>query len=186
VFKKTPCLLNKTTEVVKMKPLKMIVYLIALSSLMGCSHATLSRDDCVRGDWLALGVQDGMNGKTVGELNLHKQACLDYGITPDSKSYLTGREKGLLEYCRLDNAVTSGLNGQLYQSVCPKEVDEAFRKQNAAAYNLYLNTMRNSYYNNGYYYGGFGSYYGGFGLGFGGRRGFGFSPFGGFRWGGRW
>ena len=169
-----------------MKRLKMLFFFSVLPTLVACSHATLSREDCVRSDWQVLGVQDGMNGKTVGELNLHQQACAEYGIIPDSKQYLAGREKGLLEYCKLENAVTSGLNGQLYQSVCPKEIDEAFRKQNAAAYNLYLNAMRNSYYNSGYYYGGFGGYYGGFGLGFGGRRGLRFSPFGGFGWGGRW
>ncbi len=165
---------------------KVVTVVLMPMTLIACSNASLSREDCVRGDWFALGVQDGGNGKTLGELNLHKQACVEYGIVPDSKQYIAGRDKGLSEYCKLDNAVTSGLNGQLYQSVCPKEIDESFRKQNLAAYNLYLTYMRNNYYNNGYYYGGFGGYYGGFGLGFGGRRGFGFRPFGGFRWRGGW
>jgi hypothetical protein len=123
---------------------------------------------------------------------LHKQACFEYGVTPDQKKYTEGREKGLVDYCKLENAVTTGLNGQLYQSVCPKEIDAAFRQQNLAAYNLYLNYMRNSYYND-YYYGGwgypgyFGGYWGNPGLGYyrgGGRRGF--RPFGGFGIRGGW
>lgn len=173
-----------------MNALKTVLLAPVLSFLIGCSSATLSREDCLRGDWNAIGIQDGTMGKTLGELNLHKEACAEYGVTPDSKPYADGRDKGLQEYCKLENAVTTGLSGQLYQSVCPKEVDEAFRKQNLAAYNLYLSYRRNSYYNNGYYYGGYGGYYGGFGgfgLGFGYRGfNFGFRPFGGFHRRGRW
>ncbi len=165
-----------------MNRLNFMLPVLALSSLIGCSSATLSREDCLRGDWLALGTQDGMAGKTAGEFNLHKVACAEYAVQPDDKQYMAGREKGLIEYCKLDNAVVSGLNGELYQGVCPKEVDESFRKQNLAAYNLYRNAMRDAYYNS--YYGGWG-YYGGFGLGFGRRGGF-FRPFGGLRWRGGW
>jgi hypothetical protein len=179
-----------------MNSFKMLATASMLSTLIGCSHATLSREDCLRGDWYTLGIQDGLAGKTQGELNLHKQACAEYGISPDPKPYMEGREKGLVDYCKIENAVTTGLSGQLYQSVCPKEIDAAFRQQNLAAYNLYLTYMRNSYYNN--YYNGFGAWggYGGYGNfggywnnpGFGyyggGRRGF--RPFGSFGIGGRW
>lgn len=177
-----------------MNPFKIIALATTLSTLVGCSHATLDRDDCLRGDWYGLGVQDGSVGKTTGELNLHQEACIQYGVIPDRKQYLAGREKGLADYCKIENAVTTGLNGYLYQGVCPKEIDEAFRKQNLAAYNLYLTYMRNSYYNN-YYNGGYWNYpgyYGGYwgypGIGFGFHGGphHGFRPFGGFRFGGGW
>ena len=173
-----------------MNSFKMIALVSILSSLIGCSHATLDKEDCLRGDWYELGVQDGLAGKTLGELNLHKEACFEYGITPDQKKYMAGREKGLLDYCKIENAVTTGLNGQLYQSVCPKEIDEAFRKQNLAAYNLYLTYMRNSYYNN-YYgygpwgYGNFGGYWGAPGFGYYGGHHQGFRPFGSFGFGTR-
>lgn len=172
-----------------MKCFKTVALISTLLSLIGCSHATLDREDCLKGDWETLGLQDGLAGKTVGELNLHKQACLEYGITPNQKQYMAGREKGLVEYCKIENAVTTGLNGQLYQSVCPKEIDEAFRKQNLAAYNLYLTYMRSSYYNSyyGYYgpwgYGGFGGYWGNMGLGYYGGHHRGFRPFGSFGFG---
>jgi hypothetical protein len=177
-----------------MHTFKMLIVASTLSALVGCSNATLNREDCLRGDWFELGIQDGLAGKTLGELNLHKQACFEYGVTPDQKPYMAGREKGLVDYCKIENAVTTGLNGHLYQSVCPKEIDAAFRQQNLAAYNLYLTYMRNSYYNNyngyGYYggyggYGNFGSYWGNPGFGYyGGHRGF--RPFGSFGIGGRW
>ena len=173
-----------------MNSMKMMAMLLPLLSLIGCSNMTLSREDCLRGDWNALGVQDGLAGKTKGELNLHKEACFEYGIIPDENQYFVGRETGLLDYCKLENAVTTGLSGHLYQSVCPKEVDAAFRQQNLAAYNLYLTYMRNSYYNSYYnswygspvgYYGGYG--YGGYGGYLGGHFGNyygGFRPFGSF------
>jgi hypothetical protein len=148
-----------------MDNVKITLLCCALLSLTGCSNATLSREDCLRGDWFALGVQDGSLGNTLGEFNLHQQACVEYGITPDRKQYLAGREKGLADYCKLENAVTFGLNGHLYQSVCPKEINEAFRKQNLAAYNLYQTYMRSLYYQN--FYGGYGFY----------GRPFGFSPY---------
>jgi hypothetical protein len=170
-----------------MNPFKIISIVTTLSALVGCSHATLDKEDCLRGDWHNIGVQDGTAGKIAGELNLHREACAEYAVTPNQKQYMEGREEGLKEYCKLENAVTTGLNGELYQGVCPKEIDEAFRKQNLAAYNLYLMYMRNSYYNS-YYYGGWGyPYYGGWGFypsfGFGGYYGGhhrGFRPFGGF------
>lgn len=171
-----------------MSHVKIIALVSTLLSLTGCSHATLDREDCLRGDWYALGVQDGNAGKTVGEFNLHKDACFEYGITPDHKQYMAGREKGLVEYCKIENAVTTGLNGQLYQSVCPKEIDDAFRKQNLAAYNLYLMYLRSSYYNNYYngYYGGYGGYWGNPGYGYYGGYRRGFRPFGGFGFRGGW
>ena len=163
--------------------LKTLALISTLSTLIGCSHATLDREDCVRGNWAELGVQDGLAGKTLGELNLHKAACSEYAIIPNEKLYKEGREKGLKDYCKIDNAVTSGLSGHLYQSVCPKEIDESFRKQNLAAYNLYSSYMRNSYYNN--YYGGYGyGYYGypyyGYPYGMGSGYYGGFRPFFGF------
>lgn len=176
-----------------MNSFKIIAVISALLTLVGCSSATLSKEDCLRGDWYNLGVQDGTEGKTAGEFNLHQQACFEYAVSPDQKQYLAGREKGLVDYCKIENAVTTGLNGRLYQGVCPKEVDEAFRKQNLAAYNLYLTYMRNSYYNS--YYGGYWGYpdyYGGYwgypGLGFGYHGGYhrGFRPFGGFGFRGGW
>lgn len=168
---------------------RLIALALTLISLMSCSYAVLNREDCLRANWYALGIQDGLAGKTASEINVYQHACLEYSVNPNQKKYAEGREKGLIDYCKLENAVTSGLKGQLYQSVCPKEIDAAFRQQNLAAYNLYLTYMRNNYYNNNYYYGGWSypRYFGGYwdyprGNYYGGKH-HGFRPYGGFHFG---
>jgi hypothetical protein len=52
----------------------------------------------------------------------------------DERQYLDGRTEGLREYCQIDNAFQSGLNGRQYQGVCPLAINSLFRRYNEAAY----------------------------------------------------
>ena len=51
-------------------------------------------------------------------------------VIPDEKRYLQGRQEGLAEYCRPDNALQEGLAGRPYADVC----DAAFKRIYQAAY----------------------------------------------------
>lgn len=86
-------------------------------ALSGC--ASLSENECRTADWRGIGLQDGLQGKTLGELEEHRRACAEYTIAVSERPYLDGREEGLREFCRLDNAFRVGLNGQKYLGVCP-------------------------------------------------------------------
>lgn len=109
-----------------------ISWLLSLIVLTGC--ATLSQEDCRRGDWYGLGIKDGLAGETGGRLSEHAKACYEYGIAVGNDAYLAGREQGLREYCRLENAFAVGLNGRPYHHVCPPAIDGLFAHYHASAY----------------------------------------------------
>ncbi|WFP50191.1 DUF2799 domain-containing protein [Methylomonas sp. EFPC3] len=127
-------------------PLKLIrrrfrrsVYLAAalLGLLFDSGCASLSREDCLRGDWFGVGIRDGLGGEPGARLADHADACREHGIVVDQAAYFAGRDQGLRDYCRLDNAFTEGLNGRGYQHVCPPAIDSQFARYNAAAYAVY-------------------------------------------------
>lgn len=106
-----------------------------LLSVTGC--ATLSREECLYGDWFGIGIRDGREGEEAKRFINHQDACYEYGARPDKQQYLAGRERGLQEYCQLDNAITTGLRGHRYQSVCPPPIHNVFLRYNDAAYQVY-------------------------------------------------
>lgn len=101
----------------------------------GC--ASLSREECLYGDWTGVGVKDGREGEDASRFIRHQDACRQYGVSPDKQEYLAGREQGLQQYCQLENAIETGLQGHRYQSVCPAEIDSTFRRYNDTAYRVY-------------------------------------------------
>lgn len=111
------------------------ITLSCLILLSGCS--TLSEQECRHADWQRLGVRDGQQGKFVGLLDEHIKSCTQYGVRPDERQYLAGREAGLQQYCQLGNAFRIGMNGEAYTGVCPLDVDAKFRRNNVAALEVY-------------------------------------------------
>jgi hypothetical protein len=106
-----------------------------IALLSGC--ASLSREQCLHGNWYSIGMADGRAGLPTERLDLHSRACSEYGIRVDTQQYLDGYAQGLGEYCRLENAFESGLQGRRYQHVCPPEIDALFDRYNRAAYEVY-------------------------------------------------
>lgn len=115
--------------------MKKFCLLLFLPFLAGC--ATLSQNQCQQGRWFDIGLEDGRKGRTMARLDQHAQACAKYGLGVDRQGYSEGRNQGLQEYCRLENAVALGLKGERYQGVCPAELDAPFEDYNAAAYAVY-------------------------------------------------
>ncbi|MCK4492415.1 MAG: DUF2799 domain-containing protein [Methylococcales bacterium] len=114
-----------------------VIFLILPSFLMLNSCATLSQEDCIQGAWFELGLEDGRQGKTFNRLAKHQKSCTEYGIGIDSEAYSSGRQKGLKDYCQVDNAVELGLGGYRYRSVCPSESHSDFLRYYEPAYNVY-------------------------------------------------
>jgi hypothetical protein len=115
-----------------MKRLILSMFIVALA---GC--ATLSKEECRQGNWHAIGLKDGMEGEPAARLALHREACSEYGVRPDERSYLDGRTSGLQSYCQLENAIATGLRGETYHAVCPHGIDGEFRRRHSAAYAVY-------------------------------------------------
>jgi hypothetical protein len=123
----------KTEE--RRRPLLRLTGLLCVIFLSGC--ATLSQEECRRGDWFGLGVRDGLAGETRSRLSDHIKACFEYGIAINNQAYFAGREQGLHDYCRIDNAFDVGLSGRQYQHVCPPSIDGLFGHYHSAAFTVY-------------------------------------------------
>lgn len=106
-----------------------------LLAVTGC--ASLSREECLYGDWTAVGIKDGREGEEASRFIRHQEACRQYGVSPDKQEYLHGREQGLQDYCQLENAIATGLRGLRYQSVCPSTIHNTFQRYNDTAYQVY-------------------------------------------------
>lgn len=91
--------------------------LAGLTLLAGC--ATLSREQCLQGDWHGIGLADGQQGRTLDRLDDHRRACRDTPAIVDEAAYQAGREVGLLSYCTPVSGYQVAANGRGYNSVCP-------------------------------------------------------------------
>ena len=59
--------------------------LVAMAGLATVSCATMSQEQCLRGDWRAVGYGDGVDGRPMSRLDDHAKACAKAGVTPDAK-----------------------------------------------------------------------------------------------------
>lgn len=97
---------------------------VALISLSSC--ATLSKKDCVKGDWYRVGYKDGLNGETLGRLSKHEKACGKHEIVVNPARYQQGRQTGLLAYCTESSGYEEGYQLDYYSGVCPKNLEQNF------------------------------------------------------------
>jgi hypothetical protein len=95
-----------------------------LLALAGC--ATLSEKECRRGDWDAIGREDGARGLPAAELERHRTACGKHDITPDASAWHAGHEQGLATFCTPRGGYLAGRGGETYRDVCPAAKEAAF------------------------------------------------------------
>ncbi len=108
---------------------------LVLSGLGGC--ASMSSDECVTGDWEAIGYEDGARGYTTAQLGERRKACAKHGVTPDFAAYQSGREQGLVEYCTPGRGFDVGSRGGRYNGVCGANLEADFLDAYNAGYHLY-------------------------------------------------
>jgi len=105
-----------------------ISFLIMLAlGLNGC--ASLSKEQCLAGNWSQIGQSDGRQGYKLASLDAHFKACAEHGIRPNPQEYKQGYNKGLNTYCTPTNARHVGEAGNTYHYVCPADKEEAFLRQ---------------------------------------------------------
>lgn len=98
--------------------------LAALAALAGCN--SMSEQECLSTDWRTVGYEDGVNGFAGDRIGRYRNACSEHGVTPNLGEYQTGREQGLLEFCKPVNGFRVGARGGGYNGVCPAELDRSF------------------------------------------------------------
>lgn len=107
----------------------------ALILMSGC--ATLSRTECLSGDWEQLGHSDGSRGYRIDRIEEHREACKEYGVAPDIARYKDGREKGLLAYCTPANGYRQGKLGSTYRNVCSADLESGFMRNYHFGFQVY-------------------------------------------------
>ncbi len=92
-------------------------------SLIGCASTQQQLAD--KGDWQAIGYQDGAKGVTARSYKALSQLG-----EADVSQYQQGYERGNKEYCNADFAYQIGLSGQYYEGVCEGHPDaQKFRME---------------------------------------------------------
>jgi len=124
-------------ENIAMNDIKFMIYWIVLVHLLpGCS--TLTQEECLKGDWNAIGFTDGAKGYSIERLGEHRKACADFGVSPHLATYQAGYQEGLKAYCVPETAFELGRQVKSYNGVCPEELETAF----IAQYRLGLKTAK--------------------------------------------
>lgn len=92
--------------------------------ISGC--ATLSHEECLRGDWYQVGVQDGQQGHAFSRIDDHRRACRETPAIIDESAYRAGRDIGLLSYCTPVSGYRVGQRGNAAPNACPVETAQGF------------------------------------------------------------
>ncbi|MEQ8656419.1 MAG: DUF2799 domain-containing protein [Hyphomicrobiales bacterium] len=96
------------------------------TALLLASCATLSREECLRGDWHQIGVQDGQRGHELTRIDRHRSACRDTPVNIDEGAYQAGRDIGLVSYCTPVSGYHVAAEGDRYSDVCPVTSEAQF------------------------------------------------------------
>ena len=103
----------------KVTRMRYLVLFFASFLLAAC--ATLSEDQCREGDWYAIGLADGADGRRADFIIQHAKACNKIGIAPVRADWEEGRQAGLPLYCRPRRAYDEGARGRRLSPVCPAQ-----------------------------------------------------------------
>ncbi len=118
--------------------LRFVLSVTVLSStylLSGC--ATLSKEECLVGDWQAIGYNDGVAGYHSERLASHAKACAKASIAPDYQAWERGRQLGLKQYCTTNNAYNLGRRGRKLNNICPIAMVNTLQNANQRGLDYY-------------------------------------------------
>lgn len=113
---------------------------VAMLAMSGC--ASMSSEECIATDWMAVGYEDGARGYTSERFSTHRKACAKHGVTADFAAYQRGREQGLVEYCQAGRGFNVGVNGGRYYGVCSVDSEQDFLDGYNVGHQLY--TLRSN------------------------------------------
>lgn len=104
-----------------------LILTAAFAAALSACSATLGPDQCRQGDWNAIGMADGMEGRAEASLQHHVNTCSTFGVFPDVEAYRKGRAEGIKLYCVPETAYSRGRSGLSFPAVCSGASAEAIR-----------------------------------------------------------
>ncbi|MBF0274833.1 MAG: DUF2799 domain-containing protein [Nitrospinae bacterium] len=106
---------------------RLSLFLFSLSIIFALSScSTLSKKQCLRGDWRVIGYSDGERGYPMSRLYDHNRACQEYNVLVNEKNYEEGWWKGIGKYCVPSNGFEKGEQLKDFNNVCPREMGRGF------------------------------------------------------------
>lgn len=105
----------------------LLLFSLLIVVLAGCS-AALTKDDCLLGNWEAVGLRDGRVGASTARIIERRAECKEYNVKIDTKAYTEGYARGLIQYCTYETGYKIGSKGGKKRRVCPAPFDEAYEK----------------------------------------------------------
>lgn len=107
---------------------KHLVLILGIATLVGC-NTTTSQVECDNSiDWLSLGSEVALAGKSVREFDKYKASCGD-GLPSNAQAlYLDGYTAGIQQYCSYENGFKLGEKGIPDPQICPLEIRAEFDK----------------------------------------------------------
>lgn len=117
---------------------RLALSLLTLGSICLLSAcATLSKGECMVGEWQAIGYNDGVAGYHSERLASHAKACAKVSIAPDYQAWERGRQLGLKQYCTPSNAYNLGRRGRKLNTVCPIALASTLQNANQQGLDYY-------------------------------------------------
>ncbi|MYD44788.1 MAG: DUF2799 domain-containing protein [Gammaproteobacteria bacterium] len=101
-----------------------VIVLPVLLMISGCT--SLSKVQCLEGDWYEIGLVDGESGMESARFDEYVDTCAKYDVVPDFVKYSEGRTKGLEIFCTRSNGYSEGREGSVYRNVCSGISEELF------------------------------------------------------------
>lgn len=101
--------------------------ILALTFVMlvsGC--ASMNENECLLGDWYAVGFEDGAAGHAEGRVARHRKACAKHGIPVSLTDYREGWAAGRRNWCQPPNGFHQGARGAAHAGACPPDLEPAF------------------------------------------------------------
>jgi len=81
---------------------------------------------CPGPDWDRVGYLDGNQGQPMHWIGRYGRQCAGEGQAFDRDAYLSGRRRGLENFCQPAMAYAAGAAGERYLGACPQELEPAF------------------------------------------------------------
>lgn len=114
------------------------ISILALAFLACGKNATVTKNQCIAGDWQTLGYRDGAVGFRSTRLLAHQDACVEFGVIPDREPYMLGWSQGIEEFCDPNSAFMFGQSGNRHQNVCPADQRDEFLRAYKEGRTLFL------------------------------------------------
>ncbi|MBB3133476.1 hypothetical protein FHS26_001180 [Rhizobium pisi] len=107
-------------------------------SLLLTSCYTISKKECLAGDWKGIGFTDGFNGyQPQARFEGHIKSCKRVKVVPNLTLWNQGYKKGLLRYCTASSGLWEGQHGYGYNGLCPPKTEAEFLRGHELGYRQY-------------------------------------------------